>query len=38
MIGESKTCPDISFVPSIRLLAHLKALETVRKEVWEQLK
>ena len=38
MTVESKTCPDISFVPSTRLLARLKALETVRKEVWEQLK
>ena len=38
MTVESKTCPDISFVPSTCLLARLKALETVRKEVWEQLK
>jgi hypothetical protein len=35
---ESKTCPDISFIPSSHLLAQLKALETVRREVWEQLK
>ena len=38
MTVESKICPDISFVPSTLLLARLKALETVRKEVWEQLK
>ena len=38
MTVESKICPDISFVPSTRLLARLKALETMRKEVWEQLK
>ena len=38
MTVESKICPDISFVPSTLLLARLKALEMVRKEVWEQLK
>lgn len=30
--------PDDSFVPSTLLLAHLKALEAVRREIWEQLK
>lgn len=35
---DSKTCPDTSSIPSSRLLARLKALETVRKEIWEQLK
>ena len=35
---ESKTCPDTSFISSSHLLAWLKALEFVRKEVWEQLK
>ena len=30
---ESKTCPDVSFIPSSHLSAQLKALETVRREV-----
>ena len=35
---ESRTCPDVSFIPSSHLLARLKALEIVRKEIWEQVK
>ena len=35
---ESRTCPDVSFIPSSHLLAWLKALEIVRKEIWEQVK
>ena len=35
---ESRTFPDVSFIPSSQLLAQLKALEIVRKEIWEQLK
>ena len=36
-VGD-KNRPDVSFSPSSSLLARLKALEIVRKEVWEQLK
>ena len=35
---ENRTCPDVSSIPSSCLLAWLKTLETVRKEIWEQLK
>lgn len=40
MTVESKTCPDVtpSNIPPSRLLARLKALEVMRKEIWEQLK
>jgi hypothetical protein len=35
---ENRTCLDVSSIPSSCLLARLKALETVSKEIWEQLK
>ena len=38
MTVENRTCPDASSIPSSHLLAQLKALETMRKEIWEQLK
>lgn len=33
-----KFSPDVSFSPSSNLLIRLKALETVRKEIWTQLR
>ena len=38
MIIGDKNHLNVSFSPSSTLLAQLKALEIVRKEVWEQLK
>ncbi|XP_076767284.1 uncharacterized protein LOC143433999 [Arvicanthis niloticus] len=36
---DSVTRPDDNnFIPSTHLLAHLKALETIRRDIWEQLK
>ncbi|XP_076798613.1 uncharacterized protein LOC143443994 [Arvicanthis niloticus] len=36
---ESVALPDgNNFIPSTHILAHLKALETIRREIWEQLK
>jgi hypothetical protein len=35
---ENRTCPDVSSIPSSNLLAWLKTLKTMRKEMWEQLK
>ena len=38
MTVEDKNHLNVSFSPSSSLFARLKALEIVRKEVWEQLK
>jgi len=35
---KDKTSPDVFFSPSFNLSIRLKALETVRKEIWTQLR
>lgn len=38
MSVTDKFSPDVSFSPSSNLLIWLKALETIRKEIWSQLR